>query len=123
MVAADFNELLSVNIERAPLCLVDDAIRVGKSRLTLDVLVEQYESGLSPEDMVRAYDTLDLADAHAAIAYYLRNRDKVRAYLHSRKRDADTLRQTIEAKHAPLIRDELPSRRGNTELADAPPRK
>ncbi len=123
MVAADFNELLSINIEHAPLRLVDNALRIGNSRLTLDLLVEQYENGLSPEDLVRAYDSLDLADAHAAIAYYLRNRDKVRAYLHGRKREADTFKQAIEAKHIPLTRDELLARRSGMEIADAPPGK
>src|SRR5438309_1719546 len=59
-------------------------VRVGKSRVSLDVIVEQYENGMSPEDMVRAYDTLALADVHAAIAYYLRYRDEVTAYLNQR---------------------------------------
>jgi uncharacterized protein (DUF433 family) len=44
-------------------------------------VVEQYENGMAPEDLVRAYDTLDLADVHAVIAYYLRHREEVRAYL------------------------------------------
>ena len=41
---------------------------------------------MTPEDMVRAYDTLLLADVHAVIAYYLRHRDAVRAYLKRRER-------------------------------------
>jgi uncharacterized protein (DUF433 family) len=36
---------------------------------------------MTPEDMVRAYDALLLADIHAVVAYYLRHRDEVRAYL------------------------------------------
>jgi uncharacterized protein (DUF433 family) len=43
------------------------------------LVVEQYENGMTPEDMVRAYGTLELADVYAAIAYYLRHRDEVRA--------------------------------------------
>jgi hypothetical protein len=48
-----------------PLLRWDDggAVRVGKSRITLDLVVEQYEHGMTPEDMVLAYDTLVLADA------------------------------------------------------------
>jgi hypothetical protein len=44
------------------------AVRVGKSRVSLDVVVEQYENGMTPENLVRAYDTLDLADVHAVVA-------------------------------------------------------
>jgi uncharacterized protein (DUF433 family) len=33
---------------------------------------------MNPEDLVRAYDTLLLADVHAVIAYYLRLREEVR---------------------------------------------
>jgi uncharacterized protein (DUF433 family) len=48
----------------APPLRVDDggAVRVGNSRTSLDLIVEQYEYGMTPEEMVRAYDTLGLAD-------------------------------------------------------------
>ena len=49
------------------------------------------ENGVTPEDMVRAYDTLVLADVHAVIAYYLRHRDEVRAYLKQRAEEAEAL--------------------------------
>jgi hypothetical protein len=38
------------------------AVRVGNSRISLDLIVEQYENGMMPEEMIRAYDTLVLAD-------------------------------------------------------------
>jgi uncharacterized protein (DUF433 family) len=95
------------------------AVRVGKSRVNLDLIVEQYENGMTPEDLVRAYDTLDLADVHAVIAYFLRHREEVRAYLKRRKEEAATLRATIEAQHPRISRDELLARRAR-EKADAP---
>ncbi len=95
-------------------------IRVGKSRISLDLIAEQYENGMSPEDMVRAYDTLELADVHAAIAYYLRYRDEVRAYLKRRKDEAETLRAKIEAERPRVSREELTARRQAKEKADAP---
>src|SRR5207244_5335483 len=75
------------------------AVRVGKSRISLDLIVEQYENGMTPEDMVRAYDTLVLADVYAVIAYYLRHRDEVRTYLKRREEEAGSLRAKIEAEH------------------------
>src|SRR5271166_2128120 len=74
------------------------AFRIGKSRISLDLVVEQYENGMTPEDMVRAYDTLDLADVHAVIAYYLRHRDAVRAYLKRRADEAEALQTKIEGE-------------------------
>ena len=72
---------MSDNTTELPLCAelpplhADEAgaVRVGSSRISLDLVVEQYENGMTAEDMVRAYDTLALADVHAVIAYYLRH--------------------------------------------------
>jgi len=96
------------------------ALRVGKSRISLDVVVEQYENGMTPEDMVRAYDTLALADVHAVIAYYLRHREAVRAYLKRRGEEAEALRAKIEAERPRISLEELLGRRRATEKADAP---
>ena len=96
------------------------AVRVGNSRISLDLVVEQYENGVTPEDMVRAYDTLALADVHAVIAYYLRHRDEVRAYLKRRSEEAEALRTKIEAERPRVSREELLARRRAGEKADAP---
>ena len=96
------------------------AVRVGNSRISLDLVVEQYENGMTPEEMVRAYDTLELADVHAVIAYYLRHRDEVRAYLKRRKEEAETLRAKLEAERPRVTREELLARRGAREKDPAP---
>ena len=112
---------LTLHADLPPLRLDEGgAIRVGKTRISLDLVVEQYENGMTPEDMVRAYDTLDLADVHAVIAYYLRHRDEVRAYLKRRKDEADALRAKIEAERPRVTRDELLARFSAKEKADAP---
>jgi uncharacterized protein (DUF433 family) len=95
-------------------------VRVGNSRISLDLIVEQYENGMTPEDMVRAYDTLALADVHAVIAYYLRHRDEVRAYLKRRAEEADTLRGKIETERPRVTSEELAARRNAREKDSAP---
>jgi uncharacterized protein (DUF433 family) len=117
-------EALPLHADRPPL-RVDEggAVRVGKSRISLDCVVEHYENGMTPEDMVRAYDTLVLADVHAVIAYYLRHRDDVRAYLKRREAEAKDLRATIEAEHPRVSREELVARRSAREKDNAPTRQ
>jgi uncharacterized protein (DUF433 family) len=112
---------LPLHAEPPPL-RVDEggAVRIGKSRVSLDLVVEQYENGMAPEDLVRAYDTLDLADVHAVIAYYLRHREEVRAYLKRREEEAKALRAKIEAERPRVSRTELLARRSAKEKADAP---
>jgi hypothetical protein len=95
-------------------------VRVGKSRISLDLIVEQYEHGMTPEDMVRAYDTLVLADVYAVIAYYLQHRDDVHIYLKQRAEEAAALQTKVEGSHPRPSRDELLERRRGTEKADAP---
>ena len=115
------NELLPLDAERPPLRVDEGAVvRVGTSRISLDLVVEQYENGMTPEAMVRAYDTLVLADVHAVIAYYLRHRDEVRAYLKRRAEEAVALRARIEAERPRVTREELLARRSAREKDHAP---
>lgn len=95
-------------------------IRVGAGRVSLDLVVEQYENGMAPEDMARAYDALQLADVYAVVAYYLRHRAEVDAYLRRRRDEAQSLRAAIEAEHPRVGRGEFLARRGVTEDAHAP---
>ena len=99
------------------------AVRIGNTRICLDLIVEQYTNGMTPEDMVRAYDTLTLADVHDAIAYYLRHRKEVEVYLKRRAEEAGILRTRIESERPRIPRDELVARRGAPEEADASTRE
>ena len=76
-------------------------IRVGDSRITLDLVVHEYEKGESPEQIVENYDVLELADVHGAIAYYLRHRDEVKEYIRRGEEKADQLQAIIEARQPP----------------------
>lgn len=99
-----------------PLRIVEGgAVRIGKSRITLDLVVEEYEGGMTPEDMVRAYDSLNLADVYGAIAYYLSHRDVVREYMKRREDEAAALRGEIEARQPRISREELVARRAAKE--------
>ena len=85
-------------------------VRVGESRVSLDLIVEQYEKGMTAEDMVRAYDSLGLADVHDVIGYYLRHREEVQAYLKRRSEEAAILKLKIETERPRIAREELLAR-------------
>ena len=56
-------------------------IRVGGTRLLLDLVVGAFNDGASPEEIVSRYPVLRLADAYAVIAYYLDHRQEIDTYI------------------------------------------
>jgi uncharacterized protein (DUF433 family) len=98
-----------IQAEPAPLRIdPDGALRVGDSRVLLDLVIRAYQRGAAPEKIVESYPALELADVYGAVSYYLRHRDEIHEYLGCREREADKLQQDIEA-HQPA-RPELRER-------------
>ena len=89
---------LAIETERPPI-RVDErgSARVGATRVTLETVIDAYQDGSTPEQIVLQYPSLSLADVYAVIGYYLRHTEQVDAYLAGQRRDADELRRTIEA--------------------------
>src|SRR5947209_6174001 len=89
---------LTIHTDQVPLRIDDHGdVRIGKSNVLLDLVIEQFEEGHSPEAIVYGYDTLNLPDVYAVIAYYLRHKDEVNAFLAQREREAVELRKKLEA--------------------------
>lgn len=57
------------------------AVRIGESRVLLELVIRAFQDGATPEAITQRYSTASLSDIYAAIAYYLRHRDEVEAYL------------------------------------------
>lgn len=74
-------------------------IRVAGTRVTLDVLLNAFKTGSSPEEIVRDFDTLNVSDVYSVIAYYLRNKADVDDYMTRRKEEAEKLRSEMERTH------------------------
>ncbi len=92
---------ITLHVDPVPL-RVDDkgTIRVGESRITLDVLLQYWRLGMKPEEIACGLDTLSLADVHAALAYYFRHQTEIDNYLAGRAKEAEDLRQQIETANA-----------------------
>lgn len=98
-------------------------VRVGDSQVLLDIVVQEFNNGAEPEAIAQGYPTLDLADVYGAIAYYLRHRKDIDDYLDTRRQEAETLRQEIEARQPSRVelRAKLLARKAQMELAHASP--
>ena len=72
-------------------------LRVGQSRVLLELVIRAYQRGASPHEIVGMYDTLQLGDVFAVIAYYLAHPAEIDEYLRQCDAEAAALRGQIEA--------------------------
>lgn len=94
---------LEIRTDTPPLRQDDSgAVRIGNTRVLLELVIRAFEDGATPEAIVQRYPTTTLADIYAVIAYYLRHRALVERYLAERERQAEELRQNIEARQGDL---------------------
>jgi uncharacterized protein (DUF433 family) len=78
-------------------------LRVGETRVLLDLVVQAFDGGATPETIVQNYPTLQLADVYAVIGYYLRHRNEVGEYLRQREQRAEEVRRKIEAAQPDMV--------------------
>jgi uncharacterized protein (DUF433 family) len=78
------------------------ALRVGSSRVLVELVVRAFQDGATPETIAQRYPTATLADIYAVIAYYLRHRQELDAYLAEREQRAQEVRQSIERHQGDL---------------------
>ena len=79
-----------------PVRMVEGTLRVGDSRVSLDTVVYHFNNGLDAAEIQRDYDSMSLAQVHAAIAYYLHNKAQVDAYLAEQEIRQEQIRKRIE---------------------------
>jgi uncharacterized protein (DUF433 family) len=85
---------------------VDGAYRITDSRVSLDSVVYDFLSGLSPESIADNYDTLTLEQVYGAITYYLAHRTEVDPHLQRNRAKFDALRLQARSDH-PLLYQKL----------------
>ena len=91
----------------------DGVVRVAGTRVTLDTIVAAFREGATAEEIAQQYPSISLADVYALIGYYLRQAEKVDAYLEQRRAQAQAVRRENERRFDPQgIRERLLARRG-----------
>ncbi len=87
-----------------PLRILDDgSIRVGNTRVLLELVIHAYQRGATPESIVESFSSLNLADVYAVLAYYLQNRAEIDAYVRQMEEEGENMRREAEARDPRLI--------------------
>lgn len=89
---------MTLAIEKEIPPLSEDAtgtIRVGNTRVLLEIVIRAFQDGASPESIVGRYSSLSLSDVYLTIGYYLRHQDAVEAYLNRREQLAESVHQRL----------------------------
>src|SRR5436189_3753910 len=76
------------------------ALRVGNSRVLLELVIRAFQDGATPETIVQRYATLVLSDVYAVVAYYLRHRAEIDTYLAARDKLGQQIRSKIETNQS-----------------------
>jgi len=76
----------------------EGTIRVGGSRVSLDVVVADFENGSTAEEIAQRYQTITLKDVYCTIAYYLQHTEELRPYLEDGRKKAEAAYAKIEAR-------------------------
>src|SRR5258705_13687326 len=84
--------------------LVDNVYRITGTRVSLDSIVYDYLSGLSPESIADNFDSLSLEQVYGAITFYLSHRHEVDRHLMSNRAKFVALRQKARESHPLLYR-------------------
>ncbi len=86
-------------------------IRVGRSRVTLDTVIDAYQRGTGPEAIARQFPAVSLADVYGTIAYYLQHQPALDAYLRARAEDLAPLLAELVGRANPVgTRERLQAR-------------
>jgi uncharacterized protein (DUF433 family) len=76
----------------------DGTIRVTGTRVTLDVIVNQFKLGATAEQIHDSFPSASLKDVYGAIYYYLAHTEAVDAYMHEQQKAAAETRQWVESQ-------------------------
>ena len=76
-------------------------LRVGQSRVLLELVLRAFKAGSTPEAIVQSFDTLKLADVYSVISRYLLAPEPFEEYLRVRDAAAADARHEIEELQGP----------------------
>jgi uncharacterized protein (DUF433 family) len=91
---------MALELQADPLPLRKDekgGIRVGGTRVLLELVIDAYRRGASPEEIALRFDALHVADVYTVIGHYLRHQGEIERYVAEREARGDDLQRLIES--------------------------
>ena len=90
-------------VDIGQLIVASPTIREGRPRIagtgvTVQRIVGWYKLGLTPEEIADKIGNVDLAQVHAALAYYHANREQVEAAIAAEEAEDDRLEKALRPK-------------------------
>src|SRR5260370_4662894 len=82
-------------------------MRVGQTRVTFLSVMNAYDRGATPEEIIQEYPVLPLADVYATIAFYLQNRAEADVYLANARHKVETMHEVNQVSG---LREKLQAR-------------
>lgn len=70
--------------------------RVAGSRVSVDSVLNSFNAGATPEEIIWQFDTLDLKDVYAVINFYLHNRERVDKYLQESDKEQQQILRKVK---------------------------
>src|SRR5262245_34653622 len=81
-----------------PLTRLENGVyRVTGTRIGMDIVIEAFKDGATPEEIIESFDSLRMADVYTIIAYYLNHKEEIEEQLRQEDHEAEELRRIIEA--------------------------
>jgi uncharacterized protein (DUF433 family) len=74
----------------------DGVLRITGSRVTLDSIVHQFQSGATAEQIQEDFPSVALSDIYAVIAWFLQHARAVEAYLSEQAQAGQQVRREVE---------------------------
>jgi hypothetical protein len=91
-------------MEKSYVTQTENGYRLTGSRVSLDSIVYDWLSGLSPESIVENFETLSLEQVYGAVTYYLAHKNEVDAHLWCNQEKYDSLLQNARVSNPLLYR-------------------
>lgn len=102
------NEIMPLKVDKY------GTLRVGESRVTLDLVINAFNEGALPQEIVKMYSALDLSDAYFAIGYYLRHKAEIDEYIRDGEENADRLGEELKTRFGQAeVREKLKARKAS----------
>jgi uncharacterized protein (DUF433 family) len=90
----------------------DGTIRVGSSRVLLDLVVHHFKQGATAEQVQHSFPSLTLREVYGAIYYYLEHTEEVETYLADQERQAEEVERMVRsAQDTTSVQKRLEERR------------